>query len=39
VLTISPQTVRTHVQKAMEKLGAKTRVQAVATALRGSLIS
>ena len=39
VLTISPQTVRTHVQKAMEKLGATTRVQAVAIALRGSLIS
>jgi len=38
-LTISPQTVRTHVQKAMEKLGATTRVQAVATALRESLIS
>ena len=39
VLSISPQTVRTHVQKAMEKLGASTRVQAVATALRDSLIS
>jgi DNA-binding NarL/FixJ family response regulator len=38
-LNISPQTVRTHVQKAMEKLGATTRVQAVATALRESLIS
>ena len=38
-LGISPQTVRTHVQKAMEKLGATTRVQAVATALRESLIS
>jgi DNA-binding NarL/FixJ family response regulator len=38
-LSISPQTVRTHVQKAMEKLGASTRVQAVATALRDSLIS
>jgi len=38
-LSISPQTVRTHVQKAMEKLGATTRVQAVATALRESLIS
>ena len=38
-LTISPQTVRTHVQKAMEKLGAGTRVQAVATALRQALIS
>ena len=39
ILSISPQTVRTHVQKAMEKLGATTRVQAVATALRDSLIS
>jgi DNA-binding NarL/FixJ family response regulator len=38
-LSISPQTVRTHVQKAMDKLGASTRVQAVATALRESLIS
>jgi DNA-binding NarL/FixJ family response regulator len=38
-LSISPQTVRTHVQKAMEKLGAQTRVQAVAIALRESLIS
>lgn len=38
-LSISPQTVRTHVQKAMDKLGATTRVQAVATALRESLIS
>ncbi len=38
-LSISPQTVRTHIQKAMEKLGAQTRVQAVATALRESLIS
>lgn len=38
-LSISPQTVRTHVQKAMDKLGAQNRVQAVATALRESLIS
>jgi DNA-binding NarL/FixJ family response regulator len=38
-LSISPQTVRTHLQKAMEKLGATTRVQAVAIALRESLIS
>ena len=38
-LSISPQTVRTHVQKAMEKLGASTRVQAVAIALRESLIA
>jgi DNA-binding NarL/FixJ family response regulator len=39
VLSISPQTVRTHLQKAMEKLGATTRVQAVAIALRESYIS
>jgi DNA-binding NarL/FixJ family response regulator len=39
ILSISPQTVRTHVQKAMEKLGASTRVQAVAIALRESFIS
>jgi DNA-binding NarL/FixJ family response regulator len=38
LLSISSQTVRTHLQKAMEKLGATTRVQAVATALRESLI-
>jgi DNA-binding NarL/FixJ family response regulator len=38
-LFISPQTVRTLVQKAMEKLGATTRVQAVAIALRESIIS
>lgn len=38
-LGISAQTVRTHVQKAMDKLGATTRVQAVATALRRNLIS
>jgi DNA-binding NarL/FixJ family response regulator len=39
MLTISPQTVRTHVQKAMQKLGATTRIQAVAIAVRESLIS
>jgi DNA-binding NarL/FixJ family response regulator len=38
-LFISPETVRTHVQKSMAKLGARTRVEAVATALRRSLIS
>jgi DNA-binding NarL/FixJ family response regulator len=38
-LFISPQTVRTHVQKAMAKLEADTRTQAVATALRRQLIS
>jgi DNA-binding NarL/FixJ family response regulator len=36
---ISPETVRTHVRKAMEKLEADTRTQAVATALRQSLIT
>jgi DNA-binding NarL/FixJ family response regulator len=38
-LHISPETVRTHVRKAMAKLDADTRTQAVATALRQSLIS
>jgi DNA-binding NarL/FixJ family response regulator len=38
-LTISPETVRTHVRKAMTKLDADTRTQAVATALRQSIIS
>jgi DNA-binding NarL/FixJ family response regulator len=38
-LSISPLTVRTHVRKAMDKLEADTRTQAVATALRESLIS
>ena len=37
-LGISPLTVRTHVRHAMEKLGAGTRTEAVATALRLSLI-
>ena len=37
-LTISPLTVRTHIEKAMEKLEADTRTQAVANALRMSLI-
>lgn len=37
-LSISPLTVRTHVEKAMEKLEADTRTEAVATALRMSLI-
>ena len=37
-LAISPLTVRTHVTKAMEKLEADTRTQAVARALRESLI-
>jgi DNA-binding NarL/FixJ family response regulator len=38
-LHISPETVRTHVRKAMSKLEADTRTQAVATALRQSIIS
>jgi two-component system, NarL family, response regulator DevR len=38
-LHISPETVRTHIRKAMSKLEADTRTQAVATALRQSIIS
>jgi DNA-binding NarL/FixJ family response regulator len=38
-LFISPETVRTHVRKAMAKLDADTRTQAVAMALRQSLIA
>jgi two-component system response regulator DesR len=38
-LHISAETVRTHVRKAMSKLEADTRAQAVATALRQSIIS
>lgn len=38
-LFISPETVRTHVRKAMAKLEADTRTEAVATALRQSLIA
>jgi DNA-binding NarL/FixJ family response regulator len=38
-LFISPETVRTHIRKAMGKLGAETRTQAVAKALRLSLIA
>ncbi len=38
-LFISPETVRTHVRKAMAKLDADTRTQAVAKALRQSLIA
>lgn len=39
VLFIAPDTVRTHVKKSCRKLGARTRTQAVATALRLSQIS
>jgi PAS domain S-box-containing protein len=38
-LAISPETVQTHVRKVMEKLDAETRTEAVATALRKSLIA
>jgi DNA-binding NarL/FixJ family response regulator len=38
-LSISAETVRAHVAKASRKLGARTRTQAVATALRLSLIA
>jgi DNA-binding NarL/FixJ family response regulator len=38
-LHISSETVRTHVRKAMAKLESDTRTQAVATALRNSIIS
>ena len=34
-LYLSPETVRTHVRNATNKLGARTRVQAVALAVRG----
>jgi DNA-binding NarL/FixJ family response regulator len=37
-LYISPETVRTHLRKAMTKLGASTRTQAVAVALRTEII-
>jgi DNA-binding NarL/FixJ family response regulator len=38
-LFISPETVRTHIRKAMDKLDADTRTHAVAKALRQSLIA
>jgi DNA-binding NarL/FixJ family response regulator len=38
-LFISAETVRTHISKATSKLGAATRTQAVANALRASLIA
>jgi DNA-binding NarL/FixJ family response regulator len=37
-LFLSPDTVRAHAQRAMTKLGARTRTQAVAVALRDSVI-
>ena len=38
LLGISPETVQSHVHNAMGKLEADTRTQAVATAIRHSLI-
>jgi two-component system response regulator DesR len=38
-LYLSPDTVRAHAQRAMTKLGARTRTQAVAVALRDALIA
>lgn len=38
LLVLSPETVRTHVRNAMEKLGASTRSQAVALALENGVI-
>lgn len=38
-LFISPETVRTHIRRVIAKLGAKTRTQAVASALRRQLIA
>lgn len=37
-LAISPDTVRTHIENAMQRLGARTRVHAIAIALRHGLI-
>jgi len=37
-LFLSPDTVRAHAQRAMLKLGARTRTQAVAVALREAVI-
>jgi DNA-binding NarL/FixJ family response regulator len=37
-LSVSPDTVRSHMQRAMTKLGARTRTQAVALAYRHSLL-
>ena len=37
-LELSPATVQTHVRNAKAKLGARTRAQAVAMAIRGGLI-
>ena len=37
-LFLSPDTVRSHAQRAMQKLGARTRTQAVAVAVREAVI-
>jgi DNA-binding NarL/FixJ family response regulator len=39
VLAISPETVQSHIRNSMAKLDADSRTQAVATALRQSLIA
>ena len=38
-LNLSPRTVEWHVDKAMKKLGAKNRIQAVVLAIRDGLIT
>ena len=38
-LHLSPDTIRAHAQRAMSKLGARTRTQAVAVALRDGLVA
>jgi DNA-binding NarL/FixJ family response regulator len=38
-LFLSPETVRTHVRNATSKLGARTRVQAVALVVRGRRVN
>jgi DNA-binding CsgD family transcriptional regulator len=38
-LGISPETIQSHIRNAMGKLKADTRTQAVATALRSSLLA
>jgi len=39
MLELSPATVQTHVRNAKAKLGARTRAQAVALAIRSGLIA
>ncbi len=38
-LVISPQTARTHIQKVLSKLGAHSRSEAVALAVRDGLVA